>query len=302
MIFEGSQAVIEAIKEKQRLQAEGKSSDHIRPMLFVDGGLMKGSYGVGAALALEELGYKDVFSNVVGVSSGAPTAAYFLAGEMEIGAGLVWDECCTKKLINVWRFWNQVNTAYFSQVIRGETGRGLNAEAALEGKASLYMAVSNFKTGEPRLIKPETEEELYSSIQASILMPNVSTDIVEFDDIRYVDGGFTRPHALRKAAEEISATHILVITNQDQSVTKIPRLERWLNNTLYRKRMPKPLRFAAHERKQERMKAIEYINEELNIPCALVWGDHSIRSMERDSQVVRKVVEKSRLWWRELLD
>jgi predicted patatin/cPLA2 family phospholipase len=262
---------------------------------------MKGAYGVGAGLALEELGFNEAFSSIVGVSSGAPSAAYFVAHETDLGAGLIWDECCSREFINVWRFWNQVNTNYFMNTVRGGTGRGLNAETALASPVDLYIAVSNFTTGEPELLKPETPEELFQAIQASILMPNVSRDLVKIKDIRYADGGFTRPHSLRLAVDSIPATHVLIIANQNKILPNVPKLERFLNHTVYRHRMPAPLRFAAHERKRERMKALEYMEAEYHTPYALVWGDHSILSMERDPKKVRSVVERSRRWWLELL-
>lgn len=301
MIFEGDMGVIDAIKEKKRLMDAGEAHEHIRPMLFIDGGLMKGTYGVGASLALEELGYKDVFTSLVGVSSGAPSAAYFLSGDVATGASLVWEECCSRKFINAWRFWNQVNTFYFSAVLRGVTGKGLKTEKVFASATELFIAVADFKTGKPELLKPSNGEELLTAIQASILMPNISSDTVKFNDIRYADGGFTRPHALKKALEEIDATHILVITNQDKTITTLPKLERFLNHTLFRHRMPKPLRFAAHERKRERMKVIEEMESGLHMPYALVWGNHSIRSMERNPEVAKSVIEKSKQWWLKLL-
>ncbi len=85
MILEGDHSVIEAIKEKKRLSEEDKPHDHIKPLLIIDGGLMKGVYGVGACLALEELGYVDSFTSFGGVSSGAATIAYLLSGNGEVG-------------------------------------------------------------------------------------------------------------------------------------------------------------------------------------------------------------------------
>lgn len=300
MIFEGDHSVIEAIKEKKRLMDAGEAHGHIKPLLFIDGGLMKGTYGAGAVAALEELGFTEVFTDVVGVSSGAPTAAYFLAGEVAKGIKLITEDVCKRKFINVWRFWNQVNTFYIAGALRGVTGKGVSSEKVLASQVQLHIAVADFKTGRPTLLVPTTEEELLTAIQASILMPNVSTDIVTFNDIRYVDGGFTRPHALKAAFETISATHILVIANQDQTITTIPKLERFLNHTIYRHRMPKPLRFAAHERKRERMIAIEEMKKQ-DTPYALVWGNHSIRSMERDQKKAQLVIEASRQWWLTLL-
>ena len=298
MIFEGNPQVMKILTEKKSLMEAGLPHAHIKPLLIIDGGLMKGAYSVGAVMALEELGYSDVFSNIVGISSGAPTAAYFVAKEVEKGTGIFWQECSSRKFINMWRVWNQVNTFYFSAVLRGVSGKGLTTQNVLESKTALHIGVADFKTGAPKLLYPQTGEDLLKAIQASILMPNVSNDIVKFDDIRYVDGGFTRPHILRTAIDSIEATHVLIMTNQDKVVSTIPWLERFFNQTIFRLRMPPALRFAAHERRRERMKALEYMSANFAKPYALVWGDHSISSMERDARVVRAVTEKSRQWWK----
>ena len=194
MILEGDKSVIDAIKEKKHLMDAGEEHGHIRPLLIVDGGLMKAAYGVGAGLALEEAGFSKVFTSIVGVSSGAPSAAYFVSEEVYIGGRLIYEECCTKKFLNVWRFWNQVNTTYLTSVLKGSTGKRINVKKIFSSSTDLYIGVSDFKTGKPTLLKPTNEDELFRAIQASIIMPNVSTDIVTFNDIRYVDGGFTRPH------------------------------------------------------------------------------------------------------------
>jgi len=302
MIFEGNSEVIDALKEKKRLKDAGAPHSHIKPLLVIDGGLMKGAYSAGAVIALEELGYTSMFADVVGISSGAPTAAYFVSGEVSKGVSLYWEECCSRKFINMWRFWNQVNTFYFAGAIRGVTGKGISPQEVFSSSTELHIGVADFKTGEPRLLTPTDDESLYTAIQASILMPNVSSDRVHFDDIRYVDGGFTRPHILKKVIDVIDTTHVLIITNQDQTITAIPRLERFLNHTLYRHRMPKALRFAAHERRRERMKVLEEMEKNYKNPYALVWGDHSIRSVEQRPQKIKRVIEASRKWWYSLLE
>jgi predicted patatin/cPLA2 family phospholipase len=304
MILEGDSSVIQAIQEKKRLMDAGQPSDHIKPVLMIDGGLMKGTYGVGAGQALEELGYTDVFDSIVGVSSGAPSAAYFVSGAITRAASLIWEECCDRRFLNMWRFWNQVNTDYFIKALQTTKGKQLDAEKVLSARTKLYIGVADFTTGEPLLYKPTTPAELFTAIQASILMPNVSSDIVHINDIRYVDGGFTKPHVLELVFNQIEATHFLIITNQDHIgdvVPHLPFLERFLNHTLFRWRMPKALRFAAHERWKERMKAIQRMQEKDEIPIALIWGDRSITSMERDPEIAKAVIEKSRLWWKNLL-
>ena len=300
MIFEGEMGVIDAIKEKKRLILAGEEHGHIKPLLVIDGGLMKGAYSVGAGLALEELGYSEVFSDVVGVSSGAPMAAFLVSGQVASCSSTLWEEFTSRKFINMWRFWNQVNTFYVAGVLRGVTGKGIDTDRVFSSSAKVHIGVADFTTGEPFLLKPKTGEELLQAIQASILMPNLSNDVVLFDDIRYVDGGFTKPHILQLAIDKIAATHLLVLTNQDQTVSTIPFLERFLNHTLFRWRMPAALRFAAHERRKERRKVLESMKTNYSVPYALVWGNHSITSMERNPVKVKQVVESSKKWWCDL--
>ena len=304
MIFEGDKNVIDAIKEKKRLIGGGELHGHIKPLLLIDGGLMKGVYGVGGALALEELGLADSFDDVVGISSGAPTAAYFVSGAVKSGSSVIWKYCCNRKFLNMWRFWNQVDTDYFISAIRDSNDYALSTEEILNARSKLHIGVADFETGKPELFAPTNETDVFNTIQASILMPNVSNDIVHINAIRYVDGGFTNPHILMKVLEKIEATHILMITNQDhvdQLVPDLPFAERFLNHTLFRRRMPKLLRFAAHERWRTRLEAIDYLRENSSISCAMVWGDRSIKSMERDATKVQEVIEASRLWWHKLL-
>jgi len=45
MIFEGDKGVIDAIKEKKRLMEAGEAHGHIRPLLIIGGGLMRGVFG-----------------------------------------------------------------------------------------------------------------------------------------------------------------------------------------------------------------------------------------------------------------
>lgn len=300
MIFEGNQSVIDAIKEKKKLIDSGQPHEHIKIMLFVDGGLMKGAYAVGAGLALEELGYNHCFSSIVGVSSGAPSVAYFVSKETYRGASLLWEECCSRKFMNVWRFWNQEDTNFLINLLK-RGAKQLHTQEIFSSPVNLYIAVTNYQTGEPRLIKPCTDTELFTVLQASVLMPNISTDVVRLEGERYVDGGFCRPHALRLAIDEIDASHILVLTSQDKHVTKLPKIERFLSQTIFRWRMSKSLRTAAYARKLARLEAIAYIQNHHLAPAAFIWGDGSIGSMERNPKKIKDVVERSRQWWHELL-
>lgn len=301
MIFEGDKSVIQALKQKKKLIAAGQPHEHIKILLFVDGGLMKGAYAIGAGLVLEELGYNHCFSSIIGVSSGAPSVAYFISKETYRGASLLWEECCSRQFINIWRFWNQEDTNFLMNVLKYGK-RQLHTDKIFTAPVDLYIAVTNYQTGKPHLIQPRTDAELFAAIQASLLMPNISADVVRHEGERYVDGGCCRPHALQLAIDEIEATHVLVLTCQDKHTAKLSKIERFLGETVFRRRMPKPLRTAAYARRLARLEAIAHIqNNKHRIPAAFIWGDGSIGGAERNPKKITTVVERSRQWWQELL-
>lgn len=301
MIFEGDTSVIRAIKEKKSLMEAREPHDHIDLLVITDGGLIKGAYSVGTGLALEELGLNDTFSSIVGISSGAPSVAYFLGGNVSTGASLIYEECCSKDFVHLWKFGNQVDTRYLIEVLKGKTGKPINVERILASRTRLYIGVADFQTARPVLIEPKTEQELLDAIHASILMPNLTAEEVFVNGVQYADGGYTKPHIIAHAVRTIPASHILILTNQNKGELQLPLYERFLNATVFRSRMSPALRRAAQDRKRERMLALDEIRTKSNVPIAVVWGDGSLTGMETDSLKIKEVVDRSRLWWTDLL-
>jgi len=57
----------------------------------------------GQVIALEEAGLSDAFDIAVGVSTGAPIAAYFLAQQSVLGTSIYYEECTTPQFISLSR-------------------------------------------------------------------------------------------------------------------------------------------------------------------------------------------------------
>jgi len=296
MIFEGEHSVIKAIKEKKRLMDEGLPHDHIRPLLFQGGGLMCGAYGVGGALALEELGFTNTFTYLVGVSSGAPISAYFAAGTTEEGQAIMREDCCKKSFINFWRFWNQVDTGRLIDVIRNEKDKRLDFKKVNKNPAELYIGVTEYKTAKPHLIKPKNEEHFFQSIHASINMQNVSPYKVIIDGVHYTDGGFSNPHILDETLKKLKPTHALIMTNNNREFRSISKLERFLNRFVFRMRLNGILARAINTRRESREEAVADALKS-GTKVAVIWGDSSIGSAERSAEKVVSTVEASRTWW-----
>lgn len=261
---------------------------------------MQGVYGAGAALALNELGYNKVFTTLVGVSSGAPTVAYFAAGNVEEGVEVLKNDCGTKHFMNPWRFWNQVDTQYFIDVLRHRHGKKIDVDKVFQNPAKICFGVSRYKTAKPEILCPADEEDLFLMMHASINMRNVSKHKIVINGTHYADGGFTKPHIIGHAVKEIDATHVLIITNNTRHYNPITNMERFLNRTIIRLRLNGALSQAIRARLHERDKAVAEAMESPK-PVAAVWGNGAISSVETRPEKIGATIEASRTWWHGLM-
>jgi predicted patatin/cPLA2 family phospholipase len=296
MIFEGDSSVMNALKEKKRLRDAGESHAHIKPLLIIDGGLMKGVYGAGAVLALDELGFTDCFSAVVGISSGAVEAAYLLSSD-KIGATIFYEECCTREFVPRFDMKNVINTKFIERVLAGETGKRLNFKKIFSHVVPLFIGVSDFLTARPVLLQPSNEMDLLTAIRASISMPGAVTLPAVLDGVRYVDGASTEPHILSHICETLPATHILIVTNQDKGTKHISWFEHFTLYTFFRGRINATLRHAASWRREARHTFVKKALAEPVKPILFVWGNNSVRSKDSRAELLKQTIEVSRLWW-----
>lgn len=300
MIYEGQKAVVAAITEKRDLEQAGKPHEHIRPLLIQGGGLMCGAYGVGAAIALEELGYRDAFSYLVGVSSGSPIMAHFAAGTSTSAADILADDCTSKAFLNMWRFWHQVDIEYLVQLAKNHPRHRVDAVEALAHKSELYFGAAIHETAEPRLLRPTDPDSFFDCLRASIHLQNISPQKVFVDGVRYVDGGFASPHVIEHAIDVLQPTHVLLITNNNLETKSLPLVERFCNQTIFRSRLSSALARVINNRIAIRDQALGKVRAS-PIPTGIVWGDGSLGRLERSPEHIRVTVECSRLWWHGLL-
>ncbi len=301
MILEGDRSVVAAIKEKKRLMDSGKPHEHLKILCICDGGLIKGAYSVGVGLALEELGYTDVFTDLVGVSSGAVSAAYFLGGNTYQGGTLIYDECCSKRFLNRLRFWAPVDTNYIIDVLKGVTNKPLKMNKIFKSPTKLHIGVSDFETAQPRLIYPQSEEELLESIRASILLPSVATGKVYLDGRRYFDGGVSYPHIVHEAVTNIDFSHVLILTSQNYNQENVSKFETLVCSIIFRHRVSRRGLFAFNNRRRARREAVDELLKNTSVSSLLVWGDGSIGGAEHDGAKVKEVVERYKKAWLDIM-
>jgi predicted patatin/cPLA2 family phospholipase len=165
----------------------------------------------------------------------------------------------------------------------------------------LHIGVSDFYTAIPFLIKPKTEEDIFSAINASTLLPGLTSERAYIKDTRYMDGGFSSPHILEEALEKIEFTHVLILTSQNKDDYKVGLLETILNETVFRGSLTKLGLLAARTRKKSRLEALQKLKERTGIKYLLVWGDGSINGTEQNSKKIKSVVNRYKKSWLEVM-
>ncbi len=206
-------AVIDNLKRKRdRLPGH----EDIRPLLLILPGGMRGAAGAGAILALHQAGLSDVFETVVGISTGAPTAAYFLSGYTQAlqGASLYYQDLATTEFINLRRVKNIMRLELLLEVMASGQ-KAIDQVAIQSAPADFYMGMTTVR-GEQKFINAKTARpSLLSAIHASMAMPGTGGQPVIVNGEAYVDGGLY-PFPLHSIIRQFAPTDVLVIPNFPQ--------------------------------------------------------------------------------------
>lgn len=316
MIFKGDQNVVGAIQEKKRLLNAGESHEHIRPVLFIAGGVMRGVYGGGAVTALHELGYTNVFDHVIGVSTGAPTAAYFLGGNPRKGTSIYYEECCNEHFLQaLWRSnWlrkarktiaEPISISYLDKVFRGSTGKPVDCDAVFANRTEFHIAVTVGERGDAWYVNTCDCEVLHNGVAGSCLIPGVGGGVFHVNDEEVIDGvvGGAFPIKLLRKIDP-TPTHILVIANRAEH-SKLSWRQRWFEYILFNiflsRKLSHDIRAKVLQRSAMFDELMREFNEEFIGSSATVWGDGSVKALTLDPEKLKRTAQRSEQWWRELL-
>ncbi len=139
--------VVERLLLKQRLLNEDDHAHYaIKTALVVAGGGMRGIYANGVTEALEALKLTNVFDNVVSISAGACTAAYFLAGQAVMATLVYSDDLTNKQFIDLRRFNKILDITFMENIFR--RSKVLDQSSVRRNRAHLHIDVTDVETGE----------------------------------------------------------------------------------------------------------------------------------------------------------
>lgn len=307
MLFEGNSEVLARLHEKKRLLAEGNPRhEEIRPALLVLSGTMRGVYGGGQVTALERFGLTSAFDIALGVSTGAPTAAYFVAGQAALGTTLYSEECTRPEFIRARRIFSggwPVDTGYLARVFRGEcSNKKLDQRAILASRTALYAGVTCAETGEGIFVDAKrTSPDVVEALKPSMSFPGLSPGPTHIGSRRCVDGVGGLPFPAPRVMSEFNPTDLLVFANcSEQRRSRKNLVELLLSPLLFRK-CGKATKEAFARRNAEALDDLIKTRQQKQCRVAVVWTDDEIGKFERNAKKLRSAAVRAEQHLSELL-
>ncbi|HTE89212.1 MAG TPA: patatin family protein [Terriglobales bacterium] len=190
--------------------------------LIVEGGAMRGAWAAGVLAFLHERG-QNQYDLVYAASSGACSAAYFVAGMWEPGL-TIWREHagqCVRKM-NVLRRKPVMDLAYLVDYLFKQRFP-LSIEAIQKVPTRFYIVLTDCHTGAPVYFLA-CDDRIFNALRATSSMALATRGFDYVDGHPYADGGVSDPIPIQRALND-GATHItLVLTHSaDSRFTARPR-------------------------------------------------------------------------------
>ena len=291
MQFEGSPEVLPNFWKKKRLMDAGDSAhEAIQPALLVLSGSMRGVYGAAQGLALDEAGLRNVFDWGIGVSAGAPTVGYLIAGQMELGLSIYLEECATPEFISMDAALlrgRPVNLDYISNVFRGSTGKSLDVLAACRSRTAYYITVTHAETGQPVIIDAKrTQPDMVEAIRASIAIPGTSR-VVVLDGLPALDGAVAGPLPAQEVAARFRPTDVLILPNRSEGERRGEFLA--LVQRIMSARLSPAIRNALSCQETVFQSELSWLRGQSDMRYAILWADDGVRALTQERDVLCRV-------------
>ncbi|MDO8523865.1 MAG: patatin-like phospholipase family protein, partial [bacterium] len=299
MHIEGDPEVLKNLfRKKDLLQRRDSRHQEIKPLLLIGHGAQRGVFGGAQAIALERAGLSDAFDTVVGVSAGAPTAAYFLAGQSALGTSIYYEECASKRFISKRRyFWGEriMNTGYLCDVMRGnESNKKLDIRALRASRPEAFAVATHKEGGHGVFLDMKRSVDPVEIIHASIAVPGVASNGVEIADELYLDGGAS-PLPVSDVIDEFHPTDILILANRSEDGEFWSTLMEYLFEEPFLTGLPEVThnKFSKKQREKAFKDALTFIRSQSGCRMAILWTDDKIRSSTQNRQKLRSAAQRS---------
>lgn len=262
-------------------------------VLVVEGGGLRCAFVAGA---LSELHSAEIrFDHVFATSGGAPSAAYFVAGQIERAVAIWKERTHGSQLIsarNLLAGKRLMDIDGLVEVFRGEYA--LDAVEVGRSATALSVALTNCETGLAHHLRA-TEDNLFESLRATMALPLAYGRVVRVDGIPCIDGSVADSIPV-EAALDLEPERLVVVTTRPLGYRKkrralLSRLMR-LNYAEY------PALWPALERRWEAynrtMVRLEELERQGRVEVIRPLGPLPASRMSRDRERIVQTLELGR--------
>jgi len=284
--------VIDLILERASAAGRNPPDPSRKLGLVIEGGGMRGVISAGSLLALDLLGFREIFDEIYAASAGGVNAAYFLSGQGKLGMTVYFDDIANRRFINPWRVFKIVDVDYaYDRII--SLHKPLDDAAIRASRVRFLLSVTDARSGLNELLDVRARSEpVPLLLKASSALPVLYNRRIVLDGREFVDGGVSDSLPVARAIEN-GCTDILVLASSrcDAPMARPGLGERSLFYMMMGRRYPALMRaFASmHEalnrgrRLATGEEAVDGVNVALIAPC------------EGDSTVGSTAIERARL-------
>jgi predicted patatin/cPLA2 family phospholipase len=194
--------------------------------LILEGGGARAAYSAGLVHALAQAGVRPRV--VVGASSGSINAAFFASGQTATVVDL-WSNYVPGKHFISWRRqltpFGGPGLAVDDMLDRVIVGKSLfDPIAATRGDPALYVAVTDVRTGEGELVKPNAGN-VVEWLRASLALPVGYNRVVRIGGRGFIDGGVALPVPFDEPIETpCEGPTVVVLTRKMHTLKRAPKL------------------------------------------------------------------------------
>jgi predicted patatin/cPLA2 family phospholipase len=197
--------------------------------LIVEGGAMRGAWAAGVLAYLQECGRRR-FDLVYAASSGACSAAYFVADMWEPGLA-IWRElaCNVVRKSNFLRRKPIIDLAYLvDYVIRKRVP--LSVEMLQKMPTRFFIVLTDCHTGEPVYFRA-CDDRVFAALRATASMPLATRGFDYVDGRPFADGGVADPIPLQRAVNDGAEDITVVLTHNP--AFRLKPVSRWMGWLAY---------------------------------------------------------------------
>ena len=291
-------------QKRDLLRAGDERHREIRTaLLLCGGGPGLGAVGAGCACGFFSVGLAECFDYVFGVSAGAGTAAFCLAGwkQARIGITIFIEECTTRRYFNPFRS-PMVDTDFIESVLR-RGPKALDVAAVCRSRSEFYVAVTDANTGEFLMVDAKRAlPDLVTAVKASIAVPGLDGRPVTLNGREVIDGGL-HPLPLKRIIAELQPTDLLIVPNCTRSAWENAAptiLERAVGRILLQKHPP-PVRRAIRERFQHFHEERRCLEELDGVNVGILFAPYDVKPFGYDSRRFRLAADAATDATRKLL-